>query len=339
MQEIASKPQVKEVHKYRITPSAMFNGEMPIICQFTDGESGEVISLLEGGKHGQVKEGAIDQKLHTLRMVTFSKTTPFLEIEVDPNNLKDEGLIAIQKFWKRHPKVGSKNGEVNRNADGQPLMLIENVTATKGDKKGHVMKVKQAIEKYNGLSERSRKNVAYLFGHTGADTMDETDLYLLLADPMMGGGTIIQAGNIDKFLAYQPEDEDSQLQINVRRAVERDLIKREGSTFMVNNSPIATDENGVIAYFKNNQDFYGRYVIDALGDDAEKVRIEKKKVQDENIETIDVNALRDECKAIFEQCKALGATGLQAQRWAVMSVPKKLQDAIKEGKEWLEAKK
>jgi hypothetical protein len=334
-----------DIRKIRIY-APTFTATTLFICQFTDPKKDNKLqSLINDGKDGRWHEGEL---LPGMELKTMPLDRNFkYDFTFDYDQKNDKLYKNYENFWTRDPRVFCKSGKKNVNHELTNLIL-EDLTAEQDQKIVNIKDVRKALAKYETLSERTHINVAYYLGVVNADKLgkDPDALYILLADPT--GGIIMKPENIQKFLNYQPDDEQVQLQINVRRAIEKGLVEKKNQmgkdTYFINNHPIGDTPESVIAYLDINKDFYFQFIVEKLGDIAEVTKQEaKSNKKEEIIETPDVEELRKLCKAKFEELRNLGIKGSKASRHAQFVSPqtmvKDLQDAIKEADKFIEEKK
>lgn len=336
---------MSDIRKIRIY-APTFSATTAFICQFNDrGKKGKTVSLVNNGTDGRYVEDQLPPNTEVKALI-LDKNFRY-EFSCDLDDKGNPLTINYTEYWSRDPRVLCRSGRKNPNYE-VPHLFLEDLTSEKEQKVVSIRDIRKALAKYETLSEKTQRNVAYYFGVINADTVgkDPDALYILLCDPV--GGKILQSENIQRFLDYNPDDEQVQLQINARRAIEKGIIEqREASgknTFFINNHPIGDTEEAVIAYLDLNPEFYSTYIVEKLGDIAEKAKQEAKQPQEEEvIETADVEQLRKRCKALFEEGKALGIKNAKAGRWAQFVNPatmaKDLQDAITEMEGFIAEKK
>lgn len=334
-----------DIRKIRIY-APTFTATTLFICQFTDPKrDNKLISLINVGNDGRVVEGDLLPNTE-LKSLPLDRSFKY-EFTFNEDDKLDPLRKNYHDFWTRNPLVLCKSGKENPNHSVTHLIL-EDLTAEKEQKAVSIRDIRKALAKYETLSEKTQRNVAYYFGVVNADKLgqDPDALYIHLCDP--AAGKLLQSENIEKFLKYDPADEKVQLQINARRAIEKGIVEKKNQmgkdTFFINNHPIGDTEESVIAYLDLNPEFYSTYVVEKLGDLAEKVKQEtKEKTPDGIIETPDVEQLREQCKALFEEGKTYGIKNAKASRHAQFRNPetmvKDLQDAIKEMQEFIKEKK
>lgn len=336
----------------------MWRGEVFFPCQFTDSQTHNVISLIDGGRYGRVIDRplALNERLKEIKfssgkMDDKNVNSLFYEIEYDRDNRGSQETEVVNRFWMKHPKVGNLNG-VNDNLIGEPVLSLEDLTATKKENVDNVEKKFKAYQKFVMLGERGKRNVAYAFGIPNADKMSEQDLTLELIDPSKGilmrtddarneKGMDV-ASSIDRFLKYDSEDFRTQLFINTRRAIEKGVVEQkndqDGTTYYINNHPVGKDVDGVVNYLDNNKDFYSKYIIEALGDEAEKQAKAAQKKQDEEISTVDVEGMKRTMKQLQDRLVAVGVKGAGVSRWNTVSNIDKMKDSIAEAEAILKEK-
>ncbi len=364
MQETTtSTPQVKterpkDIHTFKIKP--LGKGENVIICQFTNkANDNKLCSLLTGGKFGRFHEGPVPagSEVMVLKIAPYGTGQHDITVEADINNMNDEGMKVVTKFWSKHPIITNKNFfEQNPNQIPSPEYELVDTTIAKENRVEDVKRKRTASLKYEAMGARGQKNVGYFFGISNADDVyekDENELYVMLLDT---GGKMYEVvggiSNLDRFLGnpniktkqypygipeYSDSDERSQLVINTGRAIEKGIIAYDQKTYTINNYPVGASPEDVVGYLDTNRDFYHQHIIEKLGDAALQERKEKRKLATEVIETIDVAGLKAKAKDLFGQLKELGLTSSKTgvSKWAVTDNPEKLNAAIAEAEEML----
>ena len=306
------------------------------ICQFSDVETGKLFSLVENQKKGKFVEGALPDKTSpkVINFIVHPKRPNEYTFEFEYNDERLDSLeyIAYQKFWLKHPSVLPPKGQKNPNFKNAEF-IMEDLTDMRENEAELIKRKSKVYQKYTQLDAvgetRNKKNVAYHYGISNADKMNENDLLVVLVG---NSGILMQEKNIDSFLKYDSGDTHIQLSINTRRAIEKGIVERKRTnnqdTFFVNNHPIGNSEDAVISYMDSNNEFYAQYIVQKLGDDAEVEKKEKKKHIAETIKVDDLEGMRKEAKEKLDILVGFGIKGAKVGRWASIQSAEKMKEAI-----------
>lgn len=320
-------------HLILIIPK-LLNSTLLFTCQITDPVTGEKVSLIDKGKNGQVKIGELDPTDRVKQIPMNVRTR--IEFDFDKDDLKSQDTKNYVSFWSKDNALIQRKGSLKNSATA--YLIIEDLTETKSAKVVSNKDIRKAMQKFETFGSegnlRGWKNIAYYFGVPSADKLDYDDLYLLLVDAK-DGGLLLQPENIQRFLNYNSNDFNTQLAINTSRAIEKGFIEKRsdsgsGDSYYINNHPVGKTESDVIVYLEANKDFYFNYVVEKLGDEAEKEKEVRKEFTDKKIETIDIEGVRARCKELFETLKEKGVKGSKASRYAQFVTVEKIQEAIDE---------